>query len=1364
MFIVLRILLVSIVLFVFQSNSYAALKLPDALQGWSDWVLRDVPELNCPFVTGDSGKQCSWISELSVTSNQEGAIFELSVKSFTTQESKITLPGDETNWPKEVLLDGKLATVVGQNSMPVLTVTEGEHHITGKFAWTHAPQTLAVPENVGLVTLNFAGKPIANPIIQQGQLTLNEGAEESIAPLQNSLTMKVFRQLKEDVPIRLETRVQLDISGRAREVNLGTLAPSNTQLETIHSDLPARVDNNGNLIVQAKPGSWRITANSRFVADIQRAGPTPQAENNENWPADEIWTYEPNPAIRTLSFSNVDTLDTQQTDLPAEWKNLTAWKLKQNETLQWTVQSRGAENSQANKLNLVREAWLDFSGEAWTIRDSINGSMYSDWHLVLAQPYQLGSVSHDDVPLVVVNYERGHGVELRNQNVAIKAMSRIDARQFNTGLGWINDFESAQMKLVLPPGWSVFAASGANSANPTWISRWNLWDIFWILLIVVASTRLIGWSWGVVSAFVLILNYHEPNAPVWIWMALIISAALLKVVDHPNWRKFFILIQAISALVLALIVIPYSIQQIRQAIYPQLENKQSYYGKLASSSRQVEEANYVDAEMAPTPAAAPAQSLSQEALADKMEPEQRRLMGKVSSLAKPAPKRKVLEKPDQAAQTGPAAPEWNWHLVNVRWSGPVQPNEVIKLWLISPTIERIVSVLRVTGIFLFAFGLLKGVGRFNMKSTTNVILSGMVLLCAFLFAPIESHADVPTNQMLKELKTELTKPPECLPDCLGNSDTLISVTKTNLDIKQKLQSSASLAVKLPSFTNAQLQSVRLDGKSAILQRNEDQLYVWIPEGSHELNVQAHLLNSEVGVTFAYSPHNVRVVAQDWTFEGLVENRLPNNLIKFEYVEKNKDETTARFAATEIAPFAKVERVINFGLEWTVTTRVIRIAPENGAISLKVPLLSGEHVLSEGLVVEDNAAIVNIRPDDSKMEWESKLDLTEHLQLIANTSPSYFETWQFNPSSYWRVEFQGLPPIGAAPSTAQNSWQPIFMPLPDEKLIAAVHSLKPTEGTTLTFDRVNIQIQPGDRMTRTNLSSDFRATRGGEQEITLPENSVIESVKMDGTDLPRIDAHANPKLSFTPGKHRLDIKWKNEIAMSVWTQSLPITFKQAVSNISIDWRIPTDRWVLFVSGAKMGPAVLFWGTFVLVIAMGVLLGKSELTPVSTLSWIILGAGLSTTSLWVGILIVAWFVLLQWRGKNSRILAETPFNFMQLIIVFLTVIMAFSLVFSVPKSLLGMPDMGITGNGSHASNLKWYHDMVMDQLPQVWVISLPMWVYRLSMLVWALWLAFKFIDWLRWGWTQFTQNGSWKQSEKKPSKRQKEIKDSKGIPQS
>jgi ABC-type Na+ efflux pump permease subunit len=37
---------------------------------------------------------------------------------------------------------------------------------------------------------------------------------------------------------------------------------------------------------------------------------------------------------------------------------------------------------------------------------------------------------------------------------------------------------------------------------------------------------------------------------------------------------------------------------------------------------------------------------------------------------------------------------------------------------------------------------------------------------------------------------------------------------------------------------------------------------------------------------------------------------------------------------------------------------------------------------------------------------------------------------------------------------------------------------------------------------------------------------------------------------------------------------------------------------------------------------------------------------------------------------------------------------------------------------------------------------MWVYRGVMLVWALWLAFAMLKWLKWGWACFSEGGLWK----------------------
>ncbi|EDN65325.1 hypothetical protein BGP_6668 [Beggiatoa sp. PS] len=37
---------------------------------------------------------------------------------------------------------------------------------------------------------------------------------------------------------------------------------------------------------------------------------------------------------------------------------------------------------------------------------------------------------------------------------------------------------------------------------------------------------------------------------------------------------------------------------------------------------------------------------------------------------------------------------------------------------------------------------------------------------------------------------------------------------------------------------------------------------------------------------------------------------------------------------------------------------------------------------------------------------------------------------------------------------------------------------------------------------------------------------------------------------------------------------------------------------------------------------------------------------------------------------------------------------------------------------------------------------MWIYRIAMLLWALWISFALIRWLRWGWECFSTNELWK----------------------
>jgi hypothetical protein len=85
---------------------------------------------------------------------------------------------------------------------------------------------------------------------------------------------------------------------------------------------------------------------------------------------------------------------------------------------------------------------------------------------------------------------------------------------------------------------------------------------------------------------------------------------------------------------------------------------------------------------------------------------------------------------------------------------------------------------------------------------------------------------------------------------------------------------------------------------------------------------------------------------------------------------------------------------------------------------------------------------------------------------------------------------------------------------------------------------------------------------------------------------------------------------------------------------------------------------------------------------------------------------------------------------------------ALVWAVSQGLLGYPDMQITGNGSTSQFLSWFADRSGNELPTAWALSVPLWVYRGLMLLWALWLAYSLLKWLKWGWESFTSDGYWR----------------------
>jgi hypothetical protein len=201
-----------------------------------------------------------------------------------------------------------------------------------------------------------------------------------------------------------------------------------------------------------------------------------------------------------------------------------------------------------------------------------------------------------------------------------------------------------------------------------------------------------------------------------------------------------------------------------------------------------------------------------------------------------------------------------------------------------------------------------------------------------------------------------------------------------------------------------------------------------------------------------------------------------------------------------------------------------------------------------------------------------------------------------------------------------------------------------------------------------------------------------------------------------------------------------------SNISLRLELPQNRWLLGTSGPRLGPAVLYWSELAVLILAALILGRTSLAPLKTWHWLLLGLGFSTFAWPALALIVVWLLAC---GARERWDGKAPwwqYNLVQLAFAGLTVIALGTIVTNLPSGLLGVPDMHVAGNNSYGNALRWFADQSTTVLPTASALSVPMWVYKVFILGWALWLSFALLRWLPWVWRCFSSQGYWRPRER------------------
>ncbi|XZE36656.1 hypothetical protein SH501x_002238 [Pirellulaceae bacterium SH501] len=1337
--------------------------IPQPLVPWKDWSrwdekleaapkLFDNPRVSTP----------SWSSALQLEILPDKGRWQLEVQVYA--DSWVNLPGDAQNWPQAVLSNGFPIAVLLHEDQPATRLSPGRYRLQGEFGWTAIPQKLTLPKTIGILSLVREGAAVPLPNWDaSGTLWLNRQAIAETE--QDLLTANIYRLIEDGIPLWLRTQVDLSVSGRSREESLGTLLPEDWILSSIESQLPVAIDEQGAMKIQVRPGNWTISIDAFQRTDIRdirfEAGKTPIASN-------ELVGFKTNPPFRVAEIEDLQAIDVQKTTFPDAWRDWQVYYWETSKPFRLVEKMRGLGASKPKGVDIARYFWLDDDGVGITFQDQLIGDMQQSSRLDVTEEFQLGMVRlNGERQLITANPITGRsGIETRNRLSSVEALGRLERANLIPAAGWMVDVNSLRLTMSLPPGWRMFAVIGADSVDGDWLTAWSLLDLFVVLVFSLGVYRLFGIPAGLLALFAFGLAYHEPGAPRWTWLFLLLPVALLRVVNEGKGRRWIEAWRFLAMGIILLNLIPFISREIQLALYPQLDGVGTPYSQrtmipliLSGYQKTTGVADYLREDSTASFDSRQSGSIPTESTAGKS------MKVQATNLA---------FDPSSRMQTGPARPEWTNNTVHCHWDGPVTSEQRITPIYISRTTHRMLSILR-CGLLLVLAGLLfrnaKPIRWKLPAGSTPQSIASVIPIVLILFSS-SCYGQFPDQSMLEQLRKRTSTSASEFTNSATISRLELRIEQSRIQMSLEVHSANQVAIPLPGKLAVwSPASVRIEGPEstakndetkassdakssevsipAMGRREDGHVWVVVPPGVHRVQVEGYLsVANDWELAFVLTPKQVTVVASQWQVVGLGSNGVPESQLFFTRIEKSGSEE-AKYDQRLYRPIVMIERRLELGLIWKVRNKVTRLSSLGKAVALKIPLLDGERVMSSTADADAKAMNVNLPADQSDFEWDSELEITNQLEIRANditgiesvgsTSGDFVEKWVLVSSPTWHIVATGAPPIY---EEQDRELIPTWQVWPGEKILLEVSRPQAITGESVTIARVSQTISLGLRQSNTTLQIDVVSSLGGDFAVQVAPEVDVLSIMIDGQKQPVRRMGQQLLLTLRPGEQKVELKWSMSDPLKTRMVVPPVQMPVPSANITTFLEVPANRWILWAEGPMRGPAVRMWIYLITSMVFALILGGLPHSPLSRFEWILLALGLTQLHAIAGLIVVGWLLWLSWRGRvTPGQLGAIQFDLLQVLLVLTTLIVLGILLVVVAKGLLGNPEMFIVGNGSYGNNLNWFEPKVASELPQPSIVTVSIWYYRLAMLLWALWLASALIRWLQFGWQSFSYAGRW-----------------------
>lgn len=541
----------------FITKSYHDNNVPQDLKKWIPWVNKNQYTQDC------IDSICVFIPKLTLYKSHH-YIFNFEGTSLS-KEAWVPLPSSDTAWPISVLLNGQKTIIVNHNGKPFVQVPQKDFKLEAQYNTTifDKDSSFILPFTV----VSFDNQTNQNLSLKDSTLSLNDIASNEE---KNSFQeIKVFRKFIDNIPYNLETNIQINFSGKTKELDLGTVLPNDFKLTNINSDLKVIFKNN-HYFITIIPGSHFVNFKSFANKEITSFSTKNLINHIEN----EIWSIQKNNNIRNIDISDAHLVDSKQANVPQEWLVLPAYIV--DDKLAIHTSQQGLSFDTDLKINANRQSFFGF-----------NDFVYSNDEVRLDNTYVKELKFNTDVSLQSISFSQPKMI-LKENNQHYVLLNSHD----NSGVIQFDTIKGQNIPSQLTPSyyidkWTTFftprteliwASNAKITSLNFWFNSWNLYSLFSLSVLIIALYKLIGKEAAIFALFSLVSFYYH-HSVFWIfWILLVISYAFNRYLPQ-KYSIFKHNTNTISLIGTALVVlfsIKFVINEIFSILHPNISTHLSF--------------------------------------------------------------------------------------------------------------------------------------------------------------------------------------------------------------------------------------------------------------------------------------------------------------------------------------------------------------------------------------------------------------------------------------------------------------------------------------------------------------------------------------------------------------------------------------------------------------------------------------------------------------------------------------------------------------------------------------------------------------------------------------------------------------------